>query len=235
MIEEFSLMDSNNDGRVTYEEWINMLVVPNSLILSLFKTMIDPSEPKNEGEPWPPRLTPGRPFTNPDSKHSYVHLEKEYLYTDFGGFCQCGKNKIYVASAIDENCKSMFCENPTKKICFRHTGKWKQDQEGHGVVCSKENNDPVSVSDTPDSGHSHPDKSDGSDPTCVHKEIHLGDQPWVGESVIGNIFEELNVNEYPMQEILFKVNEGDPLIFESKDSDGNLLDDRLKVTSIQFK
>jgi hypothetical protein len=225
-------MDSNNDGRVTYKEWINMLIVPNSLMLSLFKAMIDTNMRENEGEAWPPRLTPGRPIADPDSKDSYFYLEKEYLYTDFGGFCQCGKNKIYVASAIDENCKSMFCENPTQKICFRHSGKWVQDQGGHGVVCSTENNDPESFNDTSESDHGH---DQGPDFVGDHNEINHGGQTWLGESAITNIFKELNLNKYPMQEILFKVSEGDPLIFNSKDFDGNLLDDRLKVTSIQFK
>jgi hypothetical protein len=232
MIKAFSLMDSNNDGRVTYEEWNNMLIVPNSLMLSLMKGMIDTNLRENEGEPWPPRLTPGRPIADPDSKDSYIRLEKEYLYTDFGGFCQCGKNNIYVASAIDENCNSMFCENPAQKICFRHSGKWVQDHAGHGVVCSTENNDPDSVYDTSESDHSY-DHGPGSDGD--HNEIYRGDQRWLDESAIANIFEELNLNEYPMQEILFKVKEEDPLIFNAKDSTGNLLDDRLKVTSIQFK
>jgi hypothetical protein len=230
MIAAFSVMDSNNDGRVTYEEWINMLIVPSSLMLSLFKAMIDTNLRENEGEPWPPRLTLGRPIADPDSKHSYIKLEKEYLYTDFGGFCQCGKNKIYVASAIDENCKSMFCENPTQKICFRHTGKWVQDESGHGVVCSTENNDPESI-DSENPGESIDSENPGE---SIDSE-NPGDQTWLGESAIADIFKKLNLNEYPMQEILFKVNEGDPLIFNSKDSNGNLLDDRLKVTSIQFK
>jgi hypothetical protein len=103
------------------------------------------------------------------------------------------------------------------------------------VVCAKESNDSESVSNTEESDAGHPANDHGFGSVGNHNDIHIEVQAWLGESAFDTIFEQLNLDKYPLQEILFKVNEEDPVIFNAKDSDGNLLDDCLKVTSIQFK